>query len=783
MNKTIRLINDNYISPEKAAHKLRSARKFHTPLYLYGVTGIGKTSLVMNTLNMRRCTYYSAAETIAEKIEIKEREGEHTVILDDLHCVTDSDQRDLFAEKIRKLLDQDNIWLILIARCPFPRWLLGLRTKYVFAEIPEKDFLLSLEDQKLYTERAGLILSDEEHLATWKVGRGLPMSLVFFVMEKGDIERTKKRIWDFLETQVYDQWDIQLQDFFMNVSVVESFTVQLAAMLTGRNDVERLIAEAELTGNFFEATGENGFWKCRWEMRASMQQRLHRKKTTEQINRLYYTAGLYYEMNDRIPEALAMYEKYNDVDSISRLLISNARKNPSSGHFFELRKYYLTLPERIVEESPVLMAGLSMLQSMLLNIEESDRWYHALEEYAQRHSGSPGREARSRLLYLKIGLPHTGTVNMIDLMKNADILLQDRKAAIPELSVTSNLPSLMNGGKDFCEWSKHDRELARSIGKAVSFVLGKYGRGFVPLALAESFFEKGGDTFEIFSCAERGRMEADSGGKLELVFVGTGLLAWLSILKNDAQGAEDSLLSMRERAEKDAPNLLGNIDAFLCRIHLYQGKDVSDWLNAAPDEKKEFYTMERFGYLTKVRIYIQMGKYEAAYCLLQQLLYYAQVMSRTYILMEAQLLLAIVQYHTGQEQWKETLQQCITKAEEYHFVRLFSREGTAIHPLLEKEKFVWKDGDYKKQVLTECRQMAEAYPSYLSGGVENQVVLSGNAVRILKMQEEGLSSAEIAGKLKISEATVKYHSRETYRKLGVKNKTAAIVEAKKRKII
>ncbi len=98
MNKSIRLINDNYISPEKAAHKLRAARKFHTPLYLYGVTGIGKTSLVMNTLNMRRCTYYSAAETIAEKLELKEWEGEHTVVIDDLHCVTDSDQRELFRE-------------------------------------------------------------------------------------------------------------------------------------------------------------------------------------------------------------------------------------------------------------------------------------------------------------------------------------------------------------------------------------------------------------------------------------------------------------------------------------------------------------------------------------------------------------------------------------------------------------------------------------------------------------------------------------------------------------
>ena len=37
--------------------------------------------------------------------------------------------------------------------------------------------------------------------------------------------------------------------------------------------------------------------------------------------------------------------------------------------------------------------------------------------------------------------------------------------------------------------------------------------------------------------------------------------------------------------------------------------------------------------------------------------------------------------------------------------------------------------------------------------------------------------------LKLSEATVKYHNKETYRKLGVKNKTAAIAEAKKRKLI
>ena len=71
----------------------------------------------------------------------------------------------------------------------------------------------------------------------------------------------------------------------------------------------------------------------------------------------------------------------------------------------------------------------------------------------------------------------------------------------------------------------------------------------MPLILAESFLEKGEDTFEIFSQAEKGKMEAESGGKLDQVFVGIGTLAWLSVLKNNAEGAAASLAGFRTRAE------------------------------------------------------------------------------------------------------------------------------------------------------------------------------------------------------------------------------------------
>ena len=240
---------------------------------------------------------------------------------------------------------------------------------------------------------------------------------------------------------------------------------------------------------------------------------------------------------------------------------------------------------------------------------------------------------------------------------------------------------------------------------------------------------------------------------LEQVFVGTGILAWLSVLKNDADGALTSLVAFRDRAEEEAPNLISNIDAFICRIKLYQGEDVSDWMKQAPDENVEFCTMERFRYLTKVRVYISLGKLEAAYCLLQQILHYAEIMKRTYIHMEAMILLSIVQYKLEQKQWKDTLQTSISQAEEYHFVRIFTREGTVLLPMFERGEFAWKDNTYRNQIMTECRQMTKSYPSYLTS--RNNIVLGENALNILKLQSEGKSSADIAKELKISEATVK----------------------------
>ena len=298
-------------------------------------------------------------------------------VLDDLYTIVDIRLKDAYFQKIQELMERKDLWVVLISRAPFPAWLLSLRMKYSFVIIQEEDFCLTREQQDEYLERYGLQASDEQLARAWAVGRGNPMSLRVYVMENGDLEATMRTVWTYLESHVYDQWDTELQDFFMDVSIVKEFTVDLAAMITGNKHVEHMLAQGMETGNFFEKKGEkDGIWRCKDPMRWSMEQRLHKKRSPEQIRRLYYNAGLYYELEDDLPKALEMYKIYYDTESISRLLVANARKNAASGNYYELRKYYLELPEEIIRENPVLMMGMSLLQSILMNVEESERWYH-----------------------------------------------------------------------------------------------------------------------------------------------------------------------------------------------------------------------------------------------------------------------------------------------------------------------------------------------------------------------------------------------------------------------
>ncbi len=766
---------EQYIMPGSAYRKLRAAKSLGQTAYIYGATGYGKTAFVQRVLEKRRHLYLSCGNRRWDEGSLP---SQGIVVLDDLHLL-DEPRREL----VKRLAADPEIWLILINRSPVPSWLMPEYVNIGFIVISEKDMRLGKKEIQGYLDSLGLSYTKEglQYLADTAEGNGYIVRHAALRMAEGLSPGPKmyQEIHDafarYLEEYIMVQWDSELLEFLMEVSVVEEFTLPLAELITANRLVSVMVQKALETGNFLFQ--EDGVYRLRPVLLHALRERAMQALGEEQVATCRKNAGVWYEMNGQISQALAMYEKAGDHAQIRELLIRNARVNPGAGHYYELRRYYLDMDEDEAAKSPVLMAGLSMLHSILMDPEKSEYWYDKLSEFAKTAQGGAKREAKSRLCYLDIGLPHRGSRDVLKIMLRAPAMLLDQGVSLPEFSVTSNVPSTMSGGKDFCKWSRSDRVLARTVGPLVERVLGSYGKGLTKIALGESLYEKGADSFEVLTLLSRGQVETECGGRLEIAFSAVGQRVRMMILQGDIANAGAILDSFQLAAKAQrVMQLLPNIQAMRCRIALYAGDmdAVREWMKSAPDEDKEFITMERYRYFTKVRCYLALGENLKALALLEKLSEYAELVHRTYVGMEAGLLGAVVRRRPGTE-WEPLLRAVLDEAESYQFVRLISELGPAILPLL---KAHGRDSPWFRQVLEETQQMSRRYPGYLSPRNAVRENFSSTALEILRLQSEGLSATQIAERLGMKSDNVRYHIKENYRKLGASGKAEAIAAAR-----
>ena len=122
----------------------------------------------------------------------------------------------------------------------------------------------------------------------------------------------------------------------------------------------------------------------------------------------YYRAACWYELHDRICEALEYYSLAGAEEQIKEILIKNALKHPGTGHYYDTRKYYEALSEQAILENPVLISGMCLLCSLMMNPKKSELWYQKLKEYSvnPKNPKPQRKDAKNRLAYLDIALPH-----------------------------------------------------------------------------------------------------------------------------------------------------------------------------------------------------------------------------------------------------------------------------------------------------------------------------------------------------------------------------------------
>jgi len=784
------------VEPHALVSALDKGIKNDKILYIVAQTGWGKTTTVCYHFRNRPHTYVSLWDEGA--LEQAEQDDTGLTILDDCHVLMDRpDLQKQLCAFLRNLPAEGRV--VLLSRAPIPEWLLPFQLSGLLTVLDTELFSLGPEDTAKLAKKLGLELSQEEVLRLHRESQGHPMAVQLFCMElaKGSplntetAQRVRARIFAYLDGELFNYWDSKIRRLLLSVSFFDSFTLELAQVLTGDSQVGQTLTRLLQISSFIDKNGDNYTIRYR-PYQDYLQHKAEAIWSRQEVDALYTNAGMFFQLRGDLPSALDCYAKSGNHAKVSEILVEHSRQHPGHGAYYQLRRYYRDLPEREILSSPELMSGMSILCSMTFDVEGSEKWYNALKAYADGlDRRSPERKAAQGLVsYLNIALPHRGSANIRDILMTAYDRLAQGDIQLPEFCVTSNMPSILRGGKDFSDWVPKDKLLYTTLGKPVEILLGRMGVGLPDVALTESRYEKGEDVSDAFLTLASLRGEIQRRGAPEIEFVLTALLLKCQCDRGNLPQAVRDLTAFRARMESEGQRqLLPNIDALMCRADLLTGGEYAyRWFTEESPDENDFFIMERYRYFTKVRCYLQRGDYLTALDLLGRLLDHFDKYGRPLDKIEALTLLAICRWRMESPDWREHLTAALELARKYGYVRVFSHLGAALKPLLQiwepPETWTKKDKSYLSRIQKSVNMFAALYPDYLApAGSASIQRLTKKELQVLRLMSQSKSGAEIRELLNITDNTLKTHSRRLFQKLGVNSRAEAVAIARKMHLI
>ena len=703
------------------------------------------------------------------------------VLLDNVQALKNLDAQQALHALI---MERPETHFILLSRGAVPGWLASFRYERRMQVFEAQDLLLDQETAEILLARSGVSPTPAEMAAIQKSSKGYPLALSILCHQMRDgrpYDETvdadvRRELFTHFQTAVYRRFKPMTRRLLLDLAPFEPFDVEFARILSGNSRAGELLGELQQDTSMFRYDDLHRchFWPV---FRQFLLWQQEREYSAEEQNWLYGRAALYYELHDNYKNALDCYTRCGEYQKVSELLIKNSEVHPGLAHYDEMEDYYRALPREQVLSSPALMAGMSMLSSICMDYDASEAWYLELERCAGRlkRSDADYKSVRGWLAYLDIALPQRSVGDILSKLTNVVSLLSSKEIVMPEFSVTSRLPSIMNGGKDFCAWSREDDDLYRKYRIPVSFLLKRDGVALPECAIAESKFEKGeeisGRMLDLL-----GRLEKiQKKGTPDIEFALIGLLVRLRIYQGEADRAIEHLEALRERFQRpDCQRFLPNLDALMCRIAMYQGNDeaVDTWYREkAPRDLLKLRVMLRYQYLTRAMVEIVYGKYQEALLVMAPLRPYFKAAHRVMDGIYLDLLTALCQFRSGDGGWQASLRAALDTCRDYQFIRPVSQYGAAILPLLEKGGWT-ADPAFLDRLTAAARKQAAQYPDFLRFRGDLPEPLSPAEMNVLRLLCHHKSNAEIGEILGIKLPTVKTYVSAVLRKLDVKNRGA-----------
>ncbi len=769
---------------------------------------------------------------------LEEPDACYVLVIDDYHLITEPAIHQGMTYLIERLPPQ--LRLVVSTRVDPPLPLSRLRARGHLVEVREEHlqctsteaatFLsevmkisLTRDEVEQITERTEGWLVGLQLFALSLQGQSLPSEVLTHA------SGNQRYILDYLTDEVLRQQPEPLQRFLLISSLLDQFCVSLCDALREEGQSQQMLETLERKHLFVVAVDAEGVWyRYHHFFAEALRHRFRQSLPKAQIDALYGKASIWYAEQGQMHEAVHYAIRGHDWQRVTTLLEHFLRNlRGQLGEVRMMQWWVEQLPDDLFRQHPRLGLFAAWLWYCMGDFRASEGWLDKAETaLSQMAEGNICRQLSAELLARRaIGKGVYGNVDdTLALYKQASQLLDEGNsygrallnnalalAFLARGEVKAGLHALQESA------SAYEQAGVLTAASRLSCLASSYMLMLGQLKQAEYMLDlldvrhleapnQQSPTFGVLYASQAALLYEQN--HLErafdlaqqalhllrqagiLLFVDQPYVALLQIFlaREQFDAAEETLQCLL--------TLPANRDNVYIQMWLLSGLQVRLWLATGKQDMAvqwrrtrhlqqtshvSVFAQEREA-VTQVRVLLAEQRSEEACHLLTKWLPQARSMERWAHVLEMFLLQArAYQQMRREHEALQVLEEALAIGEQEGYVRSFLDEGSSLVPLLKRsrehnpslyvDRLLEAFGQGEKRTSKQISHVSIAHDQTLIDP------LSPREQEVLELMAQGASNQEIANALVIAPNTVKRHVQVILEKLGVRNRTQAVVHA------
>ncbi len=654
-------------------------------------------------------------------------------------------------------------------------------------------FLFDREDTVRLFRMEGIRLTDDELKKILMSTEGWVSAIRLQIknfLEIGFFDLTTTDIGQLVEKAIWNRLTPEEKAFFLLVSVLDSFTIRQAAIMLNQEILPEKIDELLKNNDFIRYLPDMCMYSMHSILQDYLRDRFYNQMPADYQNQTFRKAGVSCTAILQYYSAAEFFYKIKDFDAILSLPFSREYLYKHKGK--NLSVFIITIvnecPEEILCKYPLTMIVFGYY-TILDGQTETYRKLCSLLRIAVRCDSDFDRESLRKIRgeytllvtlgeFNDISKVNKGHETALKILGKPSIMI---KSDIPMLFATTSVLNMF-----WRESGELENELQQiDIGAHLYHKIGQgHGIGYNTVMRAEALLMRGEDNEAEILC-HKALYEARSYYQTDMCICAELVLARIAILRGEVKGYFTAIKNMQDYAKADS-NLyvLHMVEYCMSIIGLLLGIKyyVAPWLYDMESIKNVLYApVIPHAQILYLNLLLMENRYPEFYGISQLIPDKSKNANENIKYMMPQVyylkFLAIAKYNNGDRfAAQEYLKQALSIAMPDKIYLPFAQEAGQLNSLLESLRNSVSDKDGINAIIKLGRRQERGMKIIKKAINSDKSPLTPREREIAQLARDRLSAREIAGKLYISETTVRTILRSVYSKLDIHSRTELVTK-------